>query len=144
MDTFAGMPVRGRVRRVTLRNQLVYEVVLLPRPDQVAMSRLHIKDKEVKHPMALSVGNTGSLVAEVRRNGRFGGRHVLSVSQFDKDAIAYVLMPLKNIVTMARKWLLSSRFKDTFLLTSLRTDPHITSSSFMAAMRRLGVRLFRR
>lgn len=88
--------------------------------------------------MVLSVGNTGSLVAEVRRDSRFKGQHILSVSQFDKDAIAYVFDVAEEYHYDGKK-VAALKPLQGYVLANLFYEPSTrTSSSFMAAMQRLG------
>lgn len=88
--------------------------------------------------MAVSAANTGSLVAEVRRDGRFKGHHILSVSQFDKDAIAYVFDVAEEYHHDGKK-VAALKPLQGYVLANLFYEPSTrTSSSFMAAMQRLG------
>ncbi|MCA0453750.1 MAG: aspartate carbamoyltransferase [Chloroflexi bacterium] len=88
--------------------------------------------------MAVTVSNTGSLVAQVRRDGRFNGHHILSVSQFDKDAIAYVFDVAEEYHHDGKK-VAALKPLQGYVLANLFYEPSTrTSSSFMAAMQRLG------
>lgn len=88
--------------------------------------------------MAISLANTGSLVAEVRRDGRFNGQHILSVSQFDKDALAYVFDVAEEYHHDGKK-VAALKPLQGYVLANLFYEPSTrTSSSFMAAMQRLG------
>ncbi len=88
--------------------------------------------------MALSLNNTGSLIAEVHRDGRFKGHNILSVSQFDKDAIAYVFDVAEEYHYDGKK-VAALKPLQGYVLANLFYEPSTrTSSSFMAAMQRLG------
>ncbi len=77
-------------------------------------------------------------MAEVRRDGRFKGQHILSVSQFDKDAIAYVFDVAEEYHYDGKK-VAALKPLQGYVLANLFYEPSTrTSSSFMAAMQRLG------
>ena len=80
----------------------------------------------------------GSLIAPPRRDLRFSGQHILSVSQFDKDALAYVFDVAEEYYESG-KAVAAQKPLEGYVLANLFYEPSTrTSSSFMAAMQRLG------
>lgn len=80
----------------------------------------------------------GSLIAPVHRDGRFHGKHILSVAQFDKDALAYVFDVAEEYHAEGKR-VAAHKPLEGYVLANLFYEPSTrTSSSFMAAMQRLG------
>jgi aspartate carbamoyltransferase catalytic subunit len=80
----------------------------------------------------------GSLIAPPRRDLRFSGHHILSVSQFDKDALAYVFDVAEEYYERGKE-VAAHKPLEGYVLANLFYEPSTrTSSSFMAAMQRLG------
>ncbi len=72
------------------------------------------------------------------RDHRFAGHHILSVSQFDRDALAYVFTVAEEYRQAGRE-ISVQRPLLGYILANLFYEPSTrTSSSFLAAMERLG------
>jgi aspartate carbamoyltransferase catalytic subunit len=74
----------------------------------------------------------------VERDHRFAGQHILSVSQFGKDDLAYVFDVAEEYHQLGRE-VARLRPLEGYVLANLFYEPSTrTSSSFLAAMQRLG------
>ncbi len=74
----------------------------------------------------------------VQPSGRFADQHILAVSQFDKDALAEVFAVAEEYHRLGRA-IVAQRPLEGYVLANLFYEPSTrTSSSFQAAMQRLG------
>lgn len=81
---------------------------------------------------------THRLPFEARHDGRFMGQHVLSVSQFDLNDLAYIFDVAEEFRLMLKR-MRSLELLKGYILASLFYEPSTrTSSSFLAAIQRLG------
>jgi aspartate carbamoyltransferase len=81
---------------------------------------------------------THRLPFEARHDGRFEGQHVLSVSQYDQDDLAYIFDVAEEFRLMLKR-VRSLDVLKGYILASLFYEPSTrTSSSFLAAIQRLG------
>lgn len=73
-----------------------------------------------------------------RRDGRFKGKHILSVRQFDREDLAYVFAVAEEMRTMVELAGTFDLLKGKVLACLFYTPSTRTSSSFIAAIQRLG------
>src|SRR5688572_13694554 len=81
---------------------------------------------------------THRLPFEARHDGRFEGQHVLSVSQYNLDDLAYIFDVAEEFRLMLKR-VRSLDVLKGYILANLFYEPSTrTSSSFLAAIQRLG------
>ncbi|MEZ4670050.1 MAG: aspartate carbamoyltransferase [Anaerolineae bacterium] len=86
----------------------------------------------------MTLMSTTFVPSAVARDHRFAGQHILSVSQFAKDDLAYVFDVAEEYHQLGRE-VSHIRPLQGYVLANLFYEPSTrTSSSFLAAMQRLG------
>jgi aspartate carbamoyltransferase catalytic subunit len=82
--------------------------------------------------------NLHQFTTTAQRDSRFAGQHILSVQQFDQDALAYVFQVAEEYRQAGRS-ITAQRPLEGYLMANLFYEPSTrTASSFQAAMQRLG------
>jgi aspartate carbamoyltransferase len=87
--------------------------------------------------MAVPVKQVGNLPADLANNG-FYGQDILSVSQFDKEKLAYIFRVAHEMRVLVERFGSADLLQGKILANLFYEPSTRTSSSFMAAMLRLG------
>ena len=87
--------------------------------------------------MAMPVKQVGNLPADHANNG-FYGQDILSVSQFDKEKLAYIFRVADEMRVLVERFGSADLLQGKILANLFYEPSTRTSSSFMAAMLRLG------